>query len=250
MTMRLKTSKAVCLGLLLAACSTTQQQTAPQLAPFVSGARVIGEYRYLVDVRANHTEMAQAFRSAVASPYVFTQDAGVAQFQLSLTGGYRSAVRGPRLMGRLSRTTQQHTYVLHYALMDWQGKVMVEGDVQHALPETDGIYPSSAHVGALDAAAAQVLAQQVLASIEPFMTAAPWHIPVMSQIDDMHVSIAAGQDAGVVVMDVLKTVTHPIATLQVAAFETLPNGSTRTVLRLLDGPIPQAGRLLERASTH
>ena len=229
--------------LLLAGC-VGGERAAPEIAPLVASKTSLYNRLIELSIPQEHLRFSALRTFEKKTQYVTTTQTGDGEFLLTLREDIQQTSDRPRLLGRLQRVEVSNSHKLSYTLTNRQGDVLTEGMVETPLNAKIALYPSSGGDLTVEHNIQEQIVDRVLPLIEPFIQAQPWQAYVVGHIDTGHLLVNMGPENGLRTMDTLKTVVRPLATLQVVGFEDLPNGSKRTILRLLQGTLPKVGQSL------
>lgn len=142
------------------------------------------------------------------------------------------------LIGRLHREQASGKLPLHYTLLKDDGTPLASGELIGIGPMQTRVYPSMSEQEPLTNAAASDAARQLLPALITTLEAAPWQARVVGILPSNHISISAGQAAGIRLKQRFGTAS---SLLETVTFETTPTGGDRAVLRLLTGSLPAVG---------
>lgn len=151
-----------------------------------------------------------------------------------------------QIAGLLDTVATTYTHTLNFSLTDTQGRVLTNGQKSITTKPTQRITASgrTADAPALTQPQLTALLNPVLQEIQPHIQAQDWRAQVIGVLDGEHIAVNVGPAHGLAVKHLLQTETRPITKYEVATFETYPNGTTRAVLRRLNGPQVRVGGLL------
>lgn len=162
----------------------------------------------------------------------------------TLTQGDVVAQR-PALAGQLVRQTVAPRYIVRYTLLGPDNRMLEAGDVRHKGKARRVFMPQlDESIFAPHKKDIEKLMEQLSARILPAIQKQPWQGRVQKTLQGTHVEIIGGQNIGLHYGDMLQTVGGPVAMMQVVSFEKDRQGGDRTVLRLIEGRLPEVGRLL------
>lgn len=156
-----------------------------------------------------------------------------------------TATHPPAQPGKLSRQLITPRHVLTYQLIASTGNVIDTGEITQTGATTPVYLPRLDNLAIIPTGQTlQSLLTNTANRLQPLIASQKWQTQVISQTMPYHVTIPAGKAAGITYGDFFITQNTPTSILQVVTLDTTPEGQSRATLRLIQGPLPDIGRIL------
>lgn len=232
-------------GLVLAACGASPDKTGLQLEP-VNGETI---YKRSVYFNTTNAELQQHIETTLYKhdALELSHEPSFNEFNVNLqkvqTKGNVFS-KGPRLFGALKKDNRPASTTFKYSLTTFNGKKLDQGEVVGVGEAQEHYLPSLVLTTDTSPEMLADVSQQLVNIVQTQARGTPWRAAVIGHKDQWHVSIGAGETAGLRIGDVFVTETLPKSTLQVMSFEESPSGQSRAILRTIEGLQPTAGRMV------
>lgn len=227
---------------ILASCAGTGTRSLPQNAPS-------SPYKRTLELTVNHPQLQSVLEQKIIrhKNLILQPQSGFSEFHIVVDTSLeriKTLETKPLLMGRIQKTKTPVSFKVHYKINNHTNHTLAQGHSSETTETLARIYPSLKLNSHVETTAINSIADKILKEARSHITVTPWSTRVTAIKDDMHVTIPVGEDAGLELADTFITESKPTAKLQVVMFEQLAGGNQRTILGLVDGFLPQAGRKL------
>lgn len=226
---------------LLASCASPNQMATitPINAP----------YKRTIELTVKHPQLQSVIEQRLLKNknYILQPQTGFSEFHIiaeTSIEAIKTLETKPLLMGHIQKTKTPVNLNVHYKINNHNNLILAQGHFKETTETLARVYPSIHLSSKVDPTSLSNLADKIMKEAKAHISVTPWSTRVTSIKDDNHVVIAVGEPAGLELGDTFITESQPTSKLQVVMFEQTPSGTGRTVLSLMEGFLPQAGRKL------
>lgn len=225
----------------LTACQKTPHTISTKYQP--------SPYKHIIQVASNHKQLKKTVERLATKNknLLITHEDDFSEFRIVLatqTLRINTLETKPLLMGRLQKTSTPVNFKTSYQLTNTSSHILTKGEASEITEISGSIYPKLQFSKNIDQKTLNEIAKRIVTDVQAHIKSTPWSTTVIGQKDERHITVFAGEDAGLIPGAIFVTESQPTAKLQVAMFEQTVTGQSRAILNLIEGFLPTVGRRL------